>query len=254
MTTKSRKQVNMDIRNAVSYTEVQISHGVGAFFVDCEFGRVCIDTNPFDETNPAHPCLVTRWKEAPDTKFASAKSGENADFYAAIDIYGSMVSDHLTIIEAFTRCMFMHLGFTGIDDFIIDAAVFTFVNNYDSFTVNINMMEREFRKNHLKGMVKRDKAVQAVIRELFQRKITMSEKILIKSMIMLEKYLQANPGQETVFYDTYCKELFGLIIYANNEAKEMVNRSYQLMLDYNDDTNTNKSVSVFTDMLRTKND
>lgn len=250
--TKQKKQVKMDIRSAVNYTEAQISHGIGAFFVDCEFGRVCIDTNPFADTNPIHPCLVTTWKEAPDTKYASAKSSENADYYAAIDIYNSMVSDHMTIVEAFTRCIFMHLGFTNLDDFIIDTAVFMFIDNYDVFTLNLNMIEREFRKNHLRSIPRKDKVIQALVRELFQRKITMAENIATKSRVLLDQHLKANPAQDTVFYDQYCKELFGLILYANNEAKENADRSYRLLVDYGEENNTNKSTAVLSDLLTGK--
>lgn len=246
MKNSKRVEVRMDIRTSVNYAEVQLLNKVGVFFVDTEFGRVCIEANPSKEVNPVRSVSVVPWSESPNTIYTSSHSDEAADYYMAVDIYGSMITDHLTMIEGFMRCMFMNLGFTNVDEAVIDAATYLYVASYDPYSVNINMIEREFRKNHL-GRHKNNKVMNVIIRELFLRKIQAAERVYHRAEKLLVKYL-ADERNHITFYDEFCKELFGIILYANNEAKEDAAYSYRQLLEYESEINVDRSTSVFSDL------
>ena len=249
MNTKKRVAVTLDIRTAVNYAEVQMLQDTGAFFVDTDFGRICIESNAFRKTNPTRPVFVCPWAEAPETAFAVDRMNDAADWWAAVDIYDVQLTDHLSIIEVFTRAMFMHLGYTDLEDSIIDAAVYMYVSAYDPFSVNVNLLEREFRKSHLKQMhLHGDKAksMQAIVRELFIRKIEAAERVYRRSERHINAYMKDN---NTTFFDDYCRGLFGIILFANQEQKENARYNYSRLVDLDTEINIDKSVAPLKDML-----
>ena len=247
---RKKVQVTMDIRTSVSYTEVEILRKSGGFFVDTDFGRVCIETNADADINPVHPVTVLPWAEAPSTSFAVDRcDGDAADYWASINIFGSPISDHLSIIEIFIRMMYMSLGFDNLDDDLVDASVYLFVASYDSYSINVNMIEKEFRRNHLKHLSSRNKKVMvSVIREMFLQKISAAEKIYKASEKLLQKYM-ADESREVRFYDEFCKELFGIILYANNRVKDDADTSYKLLVDYNSEMNRDRTADVYRDLI-----
>lgn len=253
MNNKKSVQVSMDLRTSVNYTEVQILNNNGAFFVDTEFGVVCVETNAFKEIDPTRTVTVLPWSEAPSTNFASDRCEETADWWASVDIYNSHITDHLSIIELFIRAMFLSLGFDNVEEAVIDASVYLFIASYDSFSININMIEREFRKNHLQSLRvgrKKQKVIQSIMRDLFTRKIDDADKIYQRSEALLESYIRSSDS-EIRFYDEFCKELFGIILYANNEVKEEAKRSHKRLVDFNNATSTvDNSMEVYKNIIQ----
>lgn len=233
---RKKMQITMDMRTAVNATEVEILRHNGGFFIDTDFGRVCIETNADKSINPVHPVSVVPWSEAPDSSFATDKcEHEQADYWASINIFGSPITDHLSIIEIFVRMMFHSLGITEMNDDLIDAAVYLYVASYDSYSININMIEKEFRKNHLRRINRANKQVmQSIIRELFLKKIEAAERVYRQSEKLLKQYLE-DGKREVNFYDEFCKELFGIILYANRRVKDNNARSYKMLVAYNDE-------------------
>lgn len=231
-----KKTLTMDIRTAVSATEVEILRNNGGFFIDTDFGRVCIETNADKSINPVHPVTVVPWSEAPDSPFAVDKcENDQADYWASINVFGSQITDHLSIIEIFIRMMFHSLGITDTGDDLVDAAVYLYVASYDSYSININMIEKEFRKNHLRKIKRGNKQVmQSIIRELFLKKIESAERVYRQSEKLLKQYLE-DDKREVNFYDEFCRELFGIILYANRRVKEENARSYKMLVAYNDE-------------------
>lgn len=247
---KKRVAVALDMRTAVNYAEVQMLQGVGAFFVDTDFGRICIETNAFNKVNPVRPVAVFPWSEAPDTNFAVERKDDSADWWASVDIYGAQLTDHLSIIEVFTRAMFMHLGYTDIEESIVDAAVYMYVTAYDPFSINVNAMEREFRRSHLKPLRlhgAKSRVMQAVVRELFIRKIEAAERVYQRSHKQLAVYMKEN---KTTFFDEYCQGLFGIILYANYEQKERSMYNYQRLVDLDTEINVDRSLNPLRDMVK----
>lgn len=248
--TRNSKQSKMGIRSAVSYAEAQLLSGHKGFFVNSEFGRIAFECNGFVNNSPLHPIVIVNWQDAPGTSWCKLQQGEDCQYYVSIDAYDSELSDHLAVVEAFSRAMFMSLGFGDtVPDEVVDAAVQIYVQNYDETVLTINEMEEEFFNNHVnffRGTMAINKTkdlIHVLVKELFQIRLDAANKIVNRAVTLVDDCIRSGKVSESSFQDVYSKEIYGLLLYLNGSqkaaAKELENRledfssnwnQYQLMV------------------------
>lgn len=224
---RNTRQSKMGIRSAVSYAEAQIMSERKGFFVNSEFGRIAFECNGFVDNSPLHPVVIMPWTEAPGTQWAKAQQNEDCQMYISIDTYDSELSDHLTVIEAMSRAMFMSLGFEdSIPDEVVDAAVQIYIQNYDSLVLTINEMEDEFFRNHVnwfRGTMAPNKTkdlIHVLVKELFTIRLDAANRIVAKARTLVEDCIRTGKVSEDTFQDDYSKEIYGLLLYINGNQKE----------------------------------
>lgn len=226
-----KKPIKMNMRASVLYVESLVNAGKNALILNSEFGIIGIEINGFSTGNPLHPTIVFEWKDAPNTDWALKNANKTVDYYAAIDIIGSEISDHLAIVEALTRCMFLNLGCKNVDDDIIDAAVSVYINYYDDIKLTVNSLVNEYAHHHMNIIARNMDDVTAVIRELIQNRISVADKIITKSDELFNEYKKDTQviGE---FNDEYCQQLFAIALYANDEQKKAVNRAASNLITF----------------------
>jgi hypothetical protein len=211
--------VKMNIRSAVLYSEVQINStkDLDGFFIETEFGKVGMEINPSQMIDPFHPVMLLTWQQSPDTPWALANKSAIADYYVAINIFGSTTMDHMAIIEAFSRVMLKDSGFGDPDDNIIQAMISCYMNNYDCQTVTINMLVSDYIHTHMNMVPVKDKImlpVQSLVREVFQQKIDAGADVLSFGNDLYRLYKDNGELPETNFIDSYSEDIFKIFLYA----------------------------------------
>ena len=218
------EQIKMNMRSAVLAVESAVNSGKDSLIINSEFGVIGIEFNGFSIGNSLHPAIVFPWKEAPDTDWALKNADKTLDYYASIDIIYSEISDHLAIIEALTRCMFLNLGCKYPDDGIIDAAVLTYIKYYDDKELTVNSLVHEFTHNHLNIIARNMDDVVVVVRELIENRISVANSIITKSNEFFNEY-KNNTQIIGEFYDKYCEKLFSIALYSNDEQKKEIEKT-----------------------------
>lgn len=233
MSREKKQMIRMNMRSAVLYAESQINSGKEGFFVNTEFGKVGVEINPFHDIDPFHPAVVLPWEESPETLWAIKSRNIDADYYLGINIFETEVSDHMAIIEGFTMVMMMNSGFTNIQDNIINAAVSSYINNYDERNITINAMSHDYIITHMNTMAKGMKSVQMIVRELFQQKIDAGKDVIEIGSDLLKSYKDSGKIPEGFFNDKYCEEIFGIMIYANMKQEKNVSTVLSNIINFN---------------------
>lgn len=224
-------QIKMNMREAVLYAEAQFNDGINAFFINSEFGKIGIEANGCSLNNPLHPTLAFTWKTAPETDWTIANKNTIADYYVSVDIVKSNLSDHLAIIEALSRCMFINLGCQEINDGIIDAAISSFVNYYDEKELTVNALQDEYEKCNLNMICRRNDAVKIILRELIENRSNTATIVREESIKLLEEYKSTSQivGE---FSDAYCEQMFAISLYANSEQQKSVDAVSNKLINF----------------------
>lgn len=213
MANEARNYIPKDIRSAVYYAEKKLAKGIGGFFINTEFGRICVEANPSKKVSPINPCTVTRWGDPLQTKFVKAHADESADFYCGIDIYGEPMTDHLAIVEAFTRAMFMFIGLNATDDEIATAANI-FIDNFDEDELQVDpeRLTLEFYRKHLRRHRKAALKMLPMISEYYVTKVGRVMELTGDARRRIAEHLRFYPEDRDVFNDSYCQEIYGILL------------------------------------------
>lgn len=215
---QKKKQVAMDIRNAVNYVEAQIGRGEGAFFINTKYGKICIEINPFPNVSSVRPVTVTLWEKRPTTKFITAHPDEKAAFYCGIDIYGTLVADHFAVVEALTRCMYIAAGFEADADMVF-AAVMAYADAYDPYHITPQALTRDFIRNHMRKIHGQKRAImEPVIMEMYAAKSRIADMINAITKDASKWWIAEHHG-ECLALDEYEKWMVRSILYLQSSTK-----------------------------------
>lgn len=211
--------ITLSIEEAVDRIERAINNGCDAFFVNTQLGKLAIETD--DNYDPLDPTSVIDWASAPPTQWCMKHRGALADYYCLIGINSkpSKLSIKMHVIEAITKCMFVHiLGITPSPE-IIDAGIQIYCENHKIRNNNLNLFEKEFCNLNLSMLCKNDKMVKDVVRELIRRRMNESSRIIetVRNSYVPTGYdNEVQRIRDIDFNDEYLRDMFGLVIYAAN--------------------------------------
>lgn len=245
MTKMKTKAIKMNMRSAVLYATAQINDGKRGFFLTTEFGKVGVEINSFSQVDPLHPVEVLDWQQGPETMWAMHNKDADADYYVSIDIFDSELLDHMAIVEAFSRVMLKDGGFEEPDDNIIQAMIQCYLINYDETKVTINSMVSEYIETKMGtiGIVSRKRMflpVQAVIREMFQLKISSGEEVIQMGEELLKGYRNAGKISAEYFNDKYCEQVFGIFLYARMKQEKNFDETLSNIVNFKGTKNINQ--------------
>lgn len=208
-------KATLDMITAVEYCENAINAGNDGFFMNTEFGKIAV------ETNPIHRVFVTAWASAPDTGWAYCNRDNDADWYVMIRKGKTKFVTHSRVLEALSTCLLMSIFNEAPMPKVVDAAIMTYLKNVDKKLPGINMLEHEYAHSNISVISRHDSSTHLLIREHISTRWDAAEDVLNEgNRIAINQRHGYNLHILLSYDEIYYRDLIAIILYmANNIAR-----------------------------------
>lgn len=201
-------KATLDMITAVEYCENAINAGNDGFFMNTEFGKIAV------ETNPIHRVFVTAWASAPDTRWAYSNRDNDADWYVMIRKGKTKFATHSRVLEALSTCLLMSIFNEAPMPKVVDAAIMTYLKNVDEKLPGINMLEHEYAHSNISVISRHDSSTHLLIREHIITRWDAAEDVINEGNVIVNHQKYGCKLHMLFSYkEKYYQDLMAIILY-----------------------------------------